>query len=395
MKYAITLTILGWIIAVFAVDRMYRTASDAPPAIASAAGKIDKSTCAECHPGIVERFESAPHSRTLWRGDDPHIISALAGKSIDIAGQSIRFDHREDQLWVSNSQLPFERRVDWVFGSGQHAMTPVSIDVDPMGYPRLTQFNASLLSSGKLAATPGTELAASRTNHTDGRGNQPPSETPLPSHGITSDAADTRRCFGCHVSYLPQHNGRIELSQLVPNVDCTRCHPGAEQHAASGGDLALGVDWTSLTPLESINRCGECHRRADEFTPDELDPSFTHLIRFAPVGMAMSPCFRGSQLGLSEGAADAKRRFPRFDCMTCHDPHQPAATDAEHYNVSCRTCHVQTGHVGDDAATAPASYRTTGSCTVQPQEASCIECHMPKVGSGDGLDFTDHWIRVR
>lgn len=183
----------------------------------------------------------------------------------------------------------------------------------------------------------------------------------------------------------------MKLDHAVINLDCSRCHPGAAKHAASAGELPLAVDWDRLSPLESINRCGECHRRVDEFTPDELTPSHTHLVRFAPVGLALSPCFQVSN------APEQEDRFPRFDCLSCHDPHTPTRTDPGFFNARCRECHTEPAKPETSAFDGlAASHRSLAApCSARPADASCIDCHMPKSEIVPGLSFTDHWIRVR
>jgi len=376
-------------LAIYAIDHSIRHDADSQPTLASTAMRVRPATCFECHSDIAKRYTTAPHNRTLRRGDDPDVIAAMAGKSVNLDGYIHGFVQRDGQLWATHSAMPIDRQVDWVFGSGHHAMTPVAIDADPDGHPRLTQFNASLLANGELGATPGLGVAVGDIDLTR--------KTPVlpPSHGITSDAADTRRCFGCHVSGLPQVDGRVDLGGVIPNIDCNRCHPGATTHALSGGVIGPTLDWAELTPLEAINRCGECHRRVDEFTPDELGPDALHLVRFSPVGMAMSRCFSESQV---KHAATEGPQFARFDCVTCHDPHAPASTEAGHYNKTCFLCHdfgPATDHViaiRDEPSAL--RQRTTGGCSAASADSSCISCHMPKKESGEGLYFTDHWIRV-
>lgn len=375
-------------ISVYWLDLRVRNDNDSPATLLSTATKVQATTCYECHGDIAREYAVAPHNRTLRRGNDPDVIALMAGKTVMIDGDLQGFIQRDGQLWASHSALPMDRRVDWVFGSGHHALTPVGVDSDPDGHPRLTQFNASLLVTGDLGATPGLGVAVGKE-----RGERSVDDLP-PTHGKTSDPAETRRCFGCHASSLPQHDGRIDLNKMVANIDCNRCHPGAFAHAQSGGAVGLSLDWASLTPLEAINRCGECHRRADEFTPDELGPEQSHLVRFAPVGMAMSECFVRSQI--DQDILD-DTRFVRFDCVTCHDPHSPAGTEAADYNKSCFLCH----DFGNGTAVMPSARkqdanikrRMTGRCTVASASDSCVGCHMPKRESGDGLFFTDHWIR--
>ena len=165
----------------------------------------------------------------------------------------------------------------------------------------------------------------------------------------------------------------IDFEHAELGVSCGRCHLKTASHARSDGELPTSPAWTALTALESINRCGECHRRADEFTRDELTVDNSLLIRFAPVGLAQSKCFQD----LAEG---------RLDCLTCHNPHQAAATDAEYYRQRCLDCHAVQEQ--PDPKSAPI-------CAAEPMSSDCLNCHMPKVDVSPHLRFTDHWIRVR
>lgn len=339
--------------------------------------RVQTKTCNECHSEIAEKFQSAPHSRTLRPGTDPTVQSRFVGTETEIDGRTFRFFERDKELWFAADDLDYARRVDWVFGSGEHAMTPVSLDKDPDGIDRLTQLHLSWYSDNQIHLTPGSDRI--RT-------------TPL-RLGRTENADETERCFGCHVSWLPQRevtgpdgfgHGGIDFENMVPNLDCSRCHSGAAAHAASDGSEPLDFSWADLTALESINRCGECHRRADEMTEEELTPQHSHLVRFAPVGLALSPCF------LESNSAEGQKHYPRFDCISCHDPHLPTRSDPESFNVTCRECHTpHEPQLGQDKD----SLSPRIPCSEQPLSSSCIDCHMPKKAAGEGLEFTDHWIR--
>lgn len=346
-----------------------------PPVAVVTAGtlRVQTKTCNECHPQIAENFQTAPHSRTLRKGTDPAVMARLNNRETEIDGRTFRFFEQDDELWFAADDLDYARRVDWVFGSGEHAMTPVSLDKDPQGLDRLTQLYLSWYADDQLHPTPGTARIQT-----------------IPQRlGRTKNADETERCFGCHVSWLPPrgeadrasvgHAG-IDFENLVPNLDCSRCHSGAAAHAASDGSQPLDFSWANLTAIESINRCGECHRRADEMTPEELTPDHDHLVRFAPVGMALSPCFQKAN------SVEGQKHYPRFDCLSCHDPHLPTRSDPEFFNGTCRACH--TPHTSQLGRQSPRMV-----CSEQPLTASCIECHMPKKAAGEGLEFTDHWIR--
>jgi formate-dependent nitrite reductase cytochrome c552 subunit len=283
----------------------------AAPDVLAPSSNVDTSHCAQCHPDIYEPFQSAPHSFTLRSASDRALWTHFRGKSVELAGDTFRFEEKDGKLRLISEKFPKSVTVDWLFGSGHHAITPVSILENPSGETELSQLNVSW--------------------------------------------------------------GRIDFRKLKAGVTCTRCHLGAAEHAASEGESRTQVDWRSMSATDSIDRCGECHRRWDEFTPDELMPDNLMLTRFAPVGLSQSPCFQ-AQGSSSSGA--------RFDCMTCHDPHRSAVTDAAFYVERCLNCHKpeSDGHV---------------FCTASPPGSNCLPCHMPKVESAPYLSFTDHWIRVR
>src|SRR5262249_42973484 len=86
-------------------------------------------------------------------------------------------------------------------------------------------------------------------------------------------------------------------------------------------------------------------------------------------------------------------------CITCHDPHARASADRGWYETVCRSCHAGRGAPLEPPPPAPAPptgrARAPGvPCPVSPW-ADCIECHMPRVDSGQPILFTDHWLRVR
>lgn len=361
--------VLGWI----------DTSRDASPPpisrIASENSCVNVQKCAECHAGIVADFATAPHSNTLRPGTDEDILALFAGQSVQQGGRTFSFTMDGHDLWFGSDDLEYQRRVDWVFGSGRHALTPVSLDPDG-----ITQLSISYYADGEFRSTPG--VSENRLG--------------FAQLGAHESEADARRCFGCHVSRMSDDS----LSNMKVDLDCSRCHFGADEHARSGGDRSPQPSWHELTPLESVNRCGECHRRADERKPDEISTDETHLIRFAPVGLVTSRCFEVANAPENAGI------YPRLDCVTCHDPHLPSKTDPTYFEAICRSCHTPSQthatvthglDTPDPAATNGGASADRGNrfvaCSAEPPESACLSCHMPKTDFAPGLRFTDHWIR--
>ncbi len=113
-----------------------------------------------------------------------------------------------------------------------------------------------------------------------------------------------------------------------------------------------------------MNRCAQCHRRADEMDTEPIHPDNKNLARFQPIGITQSRCFNS----------------PKMTCVICHDPHVPLDDQNLTGIWQCVQCHDG----AKDQVTCGAG-----------QTDDCLSCHMPKVRGVAPLDFTDHWIRVR
>lgn len=335
----------------------------AVPEVAQAAGAgrrladatAGDASCIDCHAAEVEAQRGSPHAITLTAARDG--IAAAFADATPASDQAGRFVERDGRLVLEPREATDPVTIDWIFGSGLHARTPVSTWLDPEGSTVLLEHALSWYPPGFIAPTLGTADSGVRAG--------------LEACGKLLDPETTRACFGCHATQVPAVNGRIDETAVAAGVGCVRCHADAERHVAAmqagTADPTAGA-WQRLTPLESIRACGECHRRDDQLTPDELRPDNLLLVRFAPVGLSQSACFL-NQSGI------------RLDCMTCHDPHAAAERRPLAHAERCLTCH------GPAAPHPP--------CPEAPTTSDCTNCHMPKVEVQPHLRFTDHWIRVR
>ena len=101
----------------------------------------------------------------------------------------------------------------------------------------------------------------------------------------------------------------------------------------------------------------------------DKSPAADRAGRFEVVGQAyrlrQSACFLKSQ--------------GRLTCLTCHNPHLPAAEES--YREKCIGCHAQVTSAGHPAL----------------QNADCVSCHMPRRRTQDAIHIrlTDHLIQRR
>lgn len=346
--------------------RRARSVPPLPAVLSASTPRISELRCAECHSEIVTAQQSSPHARTLTRITERSIDEHFAGRSFHRNELSLQFHYEahDGKLTVSTPGYARKLPIEWVFGSGTHAQTPLLTWLNDKGSFSGIEHGVSWYPDGQLGVTLGLEEQTASAG--------------IEALGHPRTAAETINCFGCHCTLVPTSDGRILFDQIEPGVGCVRCHWNMPQHVREmeSGLTSTIEKFSRMTPHESVDRCGECHRRADEMGgPIEKDDR--SIARFASVGFVQSPCFlQQSEITLANGQP------ARFDCVSCHDPHRPTQRDWSFHSAVCLKCHDTEQHRAPD-------------CTAATRESNCLSCHMPQVPSNEHLQFTDHWIRIR
>jgi Cytochrome c554 and c-prime len=188
--------------------------------------------------------------------------------------------------------------------------------------------------------------------------------------------SEVRGCFDCH-NTAATTSDRFDPEHSFPGVTCEACHgPGADHVAAARAGLAeqgttMILNPRHLSPVESIDFCGACHRTWWDVTLTGSTGQTS--LRFPPYRLENSRCW---------GKGDA-----RLTCVACHDPHRPLEREAAAYDQRCLSCHVNA------PGAKPTSDHPGAACPTARKE--CVRCHMPKEQVVDiPVKFTDHQIRV-
>jgi len=337
-----------------------------PIVISEVNSQFSEQSCAECHAEIVESFQLAPHANTLHRAVSDELLARFVDRTFvrESTQAEYRYVLKEGRLFLKTSAYPREMPIDWIVGSGTHAQTPLLLWEDDQGAHQSLEHIVSWYPNGELGVTLGQE----KLDFAEG----------IYAVGHPWDTAETINCFGCHATYVPVKDKKIDFEKIHLGISCARCHldsAGHVQRMEAGADVEI-ERFSKLSPLEAMNRCGECHRRATEVGSD-ITPNDETIVRFAPVGLAMSPCFLNQvQVVLGNGEP------ARLDCTTCHNPHRPATADWKAHTKTCLKCHDERNQRALD-------------CTHAARDSNCLTCHMPKVSANEHLQFTDHWIRIR
>ena len=333
-----------------------------------AAQYVGEPTCRACHPGITAQQSRSGHARTLRLAKGVRIAAKLDGQTgIDRESPGTTFSyHLKEGVFSTTRQSldasPEELLIQYALGSGTHATTFVTLNDSKSAAGgslehRLTHFSDA--GGGRLDITPGQD---ERTNLKRGV------KTP---QGRALNAEETLKCFDCHATILSDRGpGRLDVESMVANVSCERCHgPGrAHVEAARKGETNLKMPFGEgrETASSELRMCGYCHRLPEMAPPGGVREDNLELVRFQPVGLMQSQCYKQSTGALR--------------CTTCHDPHTKTSTDLAGYEERCLSCHSTTSK----AVCSESSRPKTG----------CVGCHMPKLDAGQGILFSDHWIRV-
>lgn len=224
---------------------------------------------------------------------------------------------------------------EWAFGAGRKAITYVS----RFGDDDYAEHGLTLYTGRKIMGlTPGHENAGGKKYRT-----LDPIGTAL-------------RCFRCHTTgpISLDKSGAIRWSE--DGVQCESCHGPASEHVKQPSSANI-TNPKNFSPAEMNDYCGACHRTARDIT----DWGLSWNSRHEPAFLSQAQCFQKSQVS----------------CLTCHDAHQPVATNLKQYDAKCSSCHAKPKH------RAPVS-----------AASSCVSCHMPSVQANPYIRFTNHWIGI-
>jgi hypothetical protein len=248
----------------------------------------------------------------------------------------------------------------WAFGYGEVGQTYVYQQNGSFFESRLSYYRELQgldLTTGHSRSTPATLAEAA---------------------GRQLDPEETQHCFGCH-STASTTNNRFDLGHLIPGVSCEACHGPGAQHAAAmqAEDFEQGkkliFNPRGLSPVQSVEFCGACHRTKWDVAMAGITGSVT--VRFQPYRLETSKCWGES--------GDA-----RLTCFSCHDPHKPLVHDLGSYDDRCLKCHVTSTHAQSAQLDHPAH-----ACPVS--DKNCVTCHMTKYDLPEmHSKFTDHRIRI-
>jgi hypothetical protein len=309
--------------------------------------------CVECHSDQVERHANSHHAHSL-----APIANSSLGDFLLKFKQSpdgrLQYISEGKQIAIREPGAANTAALEWAFGAGAQGITPVG-RFGQLYFEHQFSYYTALQG---LAPTFGHPARV---------------YTPLAEIGIVQNGREISRCFSCHSTGSRDGADAPDLSAMVPGIQCERCHGSAGKHTAAAKNGAATATIVSdvanpgrYPAKVQVEFCGQCHRlpAADAVAEPELENPIS--VRFAPVGLMASRCFKESK---------------NLSCMNCHDPHANAKPRTSmFYSAQCMNCHAT-------------SITPIKHCRRKDSQ-NCLDCHMKQVSLGPYLRFTDHRIRI-
>jgi hypothetical protein len=266
----------------------------------------------------------------------------------------LRYEESAGHILVHEEGVPQPVVLEWAFGAGAQGSTPVGLLGDQFIEHRFSYYSRA----GGLAPTFGHPSRVS---------------TPIAELGVLQDKRTISNCFNCHATGLQRSGSEFSLTGLRPGVQCERCHGPGSAHiqAAERGGSKEEVRKEVVNPgrlpaRAQIEICGQCHRLPMPGMGEEPELEDPVTVRFAPIGLLSSRCFRATKA---------------ISCLTCHDPHRDARPRTDFaYSEACLSCHG-------------AEHKPVKLCR-RLQKENCLPCHMQQARLETYLRFTDHRIRI-
>jgi predicted CXXCH cytochrome family protein len=375
-----------------------------PAPITTNAGYVEPSACTSCHQEIAASYARTAMARTFGVVRSAAEIPALKGGKFEhiASGEFFSVVTRDNQLWLKRWETGFdgavinvlEARVDYWFGSGNHARSYISrAQAGELIELPLTWYAER---NGYWAMSPGYDR---------------------PDHAGFSRKL-SYRCMACHNGYIAAPESAPGLTdeastrfpeKLPAGIDCQRCHGPGQAHveAARQGQPPERVRHTivnpaRLAPDRQAEVCLQCHlettslklpatllragRGVFSYRPGE--PLADYILHFDRSSIDSSSDrfeFASAAYRLRQSACFVKSPN-QLNCTICHNPHEPANTPAamQRYTTACLNCHQ------------PALQKQIAARR-HTTEQNCATCHMPKRAPSDAIhtQVTDHRIQAR
>lgn len=355
---------------------------------------VGPDACAQCHEERWAQWREHPHSRMNQDASADSIIGDFSGITATYGGVTTHFEIHDGVYTMAHERdgvLLRRDRVTRTIGSRfQQAYVGVQVEgPEPPGDPIYTTERALpfvwWFSRQQWLPEHFVEEYPQHERQPDGSLSYP-TDDPY-SRGARPWSEG---CMLCHNTYAYVYRasrdmpgtgfGGVELVDAAPHgpqpsqlvtlgVSCEACHFGGRDHAtrdAEAVDVPTGPALRAFTPPAHTTNsiCAQCHVAGTLPWPNDAASLNSSEARDMMAGACSSA----------------------IECTACHDPHvassREVGIDRPEHVAACLTCHDR--FASEEHRRAHARHAAA--------DASCLDCHMPRITQGIEAVVRSHRI---
>jgi hypothetical protein len=352
---------------------------------------VGPEACRECHAENYAKWRKHPHSRMNQNADEESVVGDFSGASIDYDGYRVVFERLEGDYVVSlhrGDVLARRYRVTRTVGSRLIQMY-VGVQIhgpEPEGDPAYTQ-EAKLPFGYWFARERWYPESYFDTDFLPERGAE--GEINLEIDQPKGFVSWEDNCLWCHNTYpyetrvrpggLPGFRVALSTGTSDPatldslitlGISCESCHFGGRVHVADDDrPMRFVPSSPKLTTAYTV----------EEITTAQHDPTVIRAIckQCHSSGVRTYPDGTGTWNSREALEMEAGDCASEMLCTDCHNPHEASplpgggADDPAHL-ATCLRCHAD--YAKPDARRAHTRHTDA--------QASCLDCHMPRMVQG-------------
>ena len=350
---------------------------------------LGSQSCVGCHSTEATLWQNSHHDQSMQHASDATVKGDFNNRYLNAMDFENHFFKRDDQFWVSTEGSD---------GNAAEFQVLYTFGTEP-----LQQYLVDA-GQGRLQALPlAWDTLKGQWFHLQLKLKPEAGEW---IHWTSGGMNWNSMCADCHSTGYVKNYDEItdsyQSSWKEIDVACEACHGPGSAHVSQMTrneplDPTLLDMISGELPQHRVEKCGRCHARRQQLTPDFVHGSDTLLDHYVPETLRAGLYHADGQIHdevfVYGSYTQSKMYQMGVSCTSCHDPH--SAQLKKIGNDLCTSCHLP-----DKYDSANHHHHTPAGESIASDESrtgtgdQCVDCHMPGRVYMTNDFRRDHSLRV-
>lgn len=324
--------------------------------------------CRSCHADQFKAWRDSHHHQAMLPADSSSVLGRFDGQKESFHGVTSRFFRQGEKFLIETLSDEGMESVEIAYTFGFHPLQQYLVLRDDGHYQAL-----NLAWDSRPATAGGQRWFHLRSDMT------PDSPFFWTRHLQNWNAG----CADCHSTGLEKNYDASERTYATTftesSVGCEACHGPGLAHATKGAPMtsaAASLSWrfvegqdiavsSGVRNRSHIDMCGGCHSRRSTLQGKAPGGRFEDRFRLSLLeeGLYFEDGQINDEVFVLGSFLQSRMHQAGVTCMNCHDSHSGRLKIEG--NGLCAQCHN------------PLAYDVAGHAGHSPDQAQCVDCHMP------------------